>query len=45
MGYRDYAVVRPDAVFTMELPELDADGRVIGPWQEGEAVRRRAANR
>jgi flavin reductase (DIM6/NTAB) family NADH-FMN oxidoreductase RutF len=45
MGYRDYAVVRPDAVFTMELPELDANGRVIGPWQEDEALRRRAVNR
>ena len=32
MGYHDYAVVMPENVFTMALPEHDAAGNVIGPW-------------
>lgn len=36
MGYRDYSVVGSEQVFTLELPELDAGGRVIGPWGPSE---------
>lgn len=32
MGYHDYAVVRPENVFTMGLPEHDPKGNVAGPW-------------
>lgn len=34
MGYRDYSVVTPDSVFTLELPEVDASGKVSGPWEK-----------
>ncbi len=37
MGYRDYAVVLPESVFTLGLPELDANGNVTGPWEKVEA--------
>ena len=37
MGYRDYAVVLPENVFTLGLPELDAKGNVTGPWEKVEA--------
>ena len=37
MGYRDYAVVQPENVFTIGLPELDAQGKVSGPWEKVEA--------
>jgi flavin reductase (DIM6/NTAB) family NADH-FMN oxidoreductase RutF len=43
IGYRDYAVVRPDTVFTMDLPQLDAEGRVTGPWGENEVEPKRTA--
>lgn len=32
IGYHDYCVMKPENVFTMELPEHDAKGNVIGPW-------------
>ena len=32
MGYHDYSVVTPESVFTMPLPEVDAAGKVAGPW-------------
>ncbi len=32
MGYRDYSVVTPETMFTIDLPELDGKGNVIGPW-------------
>jgi flavin reductase (DIM6/NTAB) family NADH-FMN oxidoreductase RutF len=37
MGYRDYAVVNPDTVFTLELPKLDSADRVAGPWAKIDA--------
>jgi flavin reductase (DIM6/NTAB) family NADH-FMN oxidoreductase RutF len=32
MGYHDYCVVRPDAMFTLKLPQFDESGHVSGPW-------------
>jgi flavin reductase (DIM6/NTAB) family NADH-FMN oxidoreductase RutF len=37
MGYHDYAVVKPENVFTMALPEVDAKGNVAGPWEKVKA--------
>ena len=34
MGYRDYSVVTPETMFTLDLPEIDARGRVTGPWEK-----------
>ena len=34
LGYRDYSVLGSEQVFTLQLPELDANGRVVGPWGE-----------
>jgi flavin reductase (DIM6/NTAB) family NADH-FMN oxidoreductase RutF len=31
LGYMDYAVVTPETVFTMNRPEVDADGRTARP--------------
>ena len=30
LGYMDYAVVTPETIFTMNRPEVDADGNVVG---------------
>ena len=35
MGYRDYSVVTPETMFTLELPEIDSKGNVAGPWSDG----------
>jgi hypothetical protein len=29
LGYMDYAVVTPESVFTINRPEVDAEGRII----------------
>ena len=34
MGYMDYAVVRPDTVFTVNRPEMNADGSIANTAPE-----------
>jgi flavin reductase (DIM6/NTAB) family NADH-FMN oxidoreductase RutF len=34
LGYMDYSVVRPDTVFTIDRPTIDADGRAVMPKTE-----------
>ncbi len=34
LGYMDYAVVTPETMFTINRPEVDADGKVIPPTDD-----------
>jgi flavin reductase (DIM6/NTAB) family NADH-FMN oxidoreductase RutF len=36
LGYMDYSVVRPDTVFSIDRPEVDAQGRVVPPPRAAE---------
>ncbi len=40
MGYMEYAVVRPDTVFTLNRPQVDADGQVQAPPKQWDGVYR-----
>jgi len=35
LGYMDYGVINPENVFTINRPEVGADGRVVNARPEG----------